>query len=309
MANAVIESVMILKRNCLILALLILIGQNIFALDQVKIASFNLRIFGQSKVEKAPVVKAIAEIIKRFDIVALQEIRDKEESAILVLMDEINKDSKQYDLIVGPRLGRTSSKEQYAFVYRADKFNYDYFPITWNDDDEDAFEREPYIANFYTTEGNFDFILINIHTKPEDAEKEIGKLPQVMAFAAEYYGEEDVICLGDFNADGSYFKEDEYLNIFPENEYLWIIPNEADTNVAQSEMTYDRIAATTSATEDYLGEWGVMRFNELESINVLNLKELDISDHYPIWALFATGNDTDWKVEEGLHNEPSCRTF
>jgi len=284
---------MIQKRNWLVLALIIVVGGQVFAQEKISIASFNLRIFGQSKAEKEPVLKAISEIIKKFDIIAIQEIRDKEETAILLLMNEINKETRSYDYLVGPRLGRTSSKEQYAFIYRNDRIKYDYFPITWNDDEEDIFEREPYLANFYTTEGTFDFVLINIHTKPEDAQSEIKTLPRIMKFAEDYYGEEDVICLGDFNADGSYYNEENYRDIFPVEEYIWIITNEADTNVAKSDRTYDRIAGTIATKEDYGNEWGVLRFDEIEMNGSEVLNALDISDHYPIWAKFYTNNDTD----------------
>ena len=49
----------------------------------------------------------IVKIISQFDIVAIQEIRDKF--------------GTDYNYVIGPRLGRTSSsKEQYAYMYRAD---------------------------------------------------------------------------------------------------------------------------------------------------------------------------------------------
>ncbi len=237
-------------------------------------------------------LKAIAAIIKQFDVTAVQEIRDKDENSILKLMEEINSGAEKYGLLIGPRLGRTSSKEQYAFIYRLDKIRYDYFPVTWNDE-KDKFEREPFIANFYAIEGNLDFVLVDIHTKPEDAENEMMLLPQVMEFATEYYGEKDVICLGDYNADGSYFREDEYFKIFSEEKYIWIIPNEADTNVAKSDMTYDRITATRSLAEDYLLEWGILKFDEIDLNGSISIKPLDISDHYPVWAMFNNNNDTD----------------
>ena len=135
--------------------------------------------------------------------------------------------------------------------------------------------------------------LVDIHTKPEEAKNEIMNLPSVMEFASEYYGEEDVICLGDFNADGSYFNEEEYTMIFPEQKYIWIIPNEADTNVAKSNMTYDRIVATRSMAEDFLSEWGIYKFDEVDIEESFSLRALDVSDHYPVWANFSTLLDTE----------------
>lgn len=291
--TTMLKYLMIQKTNSLVFIFLILLGQYAFTQNQINIASFNLRIFGQAKAEKEPVIKAIASILQQFDLVAVQEIRDKDENAILKLMDAVNILPEKYGFIVGPRLGRTSSKEQYAFIYKLNSLKYDYAPMTWNDEEHDIFEREPFAVNFYVVEGNLDFVIVNIHTKPEDADAEIRQLTRVMEFAAEYYGEEDVICLGDFNADGSYFKEEEYLSVFPEEKYIWIIPNEADTNVAKSDMTYDRIVATRSMDEDYLLNWGILRFDEIDLNESMNVKVLDISDHYPVWASFSTENDTD----------------
>jgi hypothetical protein len=58
-------------------------------------------------------------------------------------------------------------------------------------------------------------------------------------------------------------------------------------------MTYDRMAATRNIAEDYLSEWGILRFDELDLNGSMSIKALDISDHYPIWAKFSTVNDTD----------------
>ena len=81
------------------------------AQDRVAIASFNLQIFGQSKVSKVDVLGEIASIIRQFDLVAIQEIRNKDETAILTLMNAVNAEGREYSFIVGPRLGRTNSKE------------------------------------------------------------------------------------------------------------------------------------------------------------------------------------------------------
>jgi hypothetical protein len=56
--------------------LLVAISQSLIAEDQIRIASFNLRVFGVAKAEKLAVLAELASIIRQFDIVAVQEIRD-----------------------------------------------------------------------------------------------------------------------------------------------------------------------------------------------------------------------------------------
>ncbi len=91
--------------------------QNVPSPDTIKIASFNIQVFGQSKSSKQEVMDILVQIIRNFDIVAIQEIRDAAGTAIITLKNQVNVDGSSYDVVVGPRVGRTSSKEQYAFTY------------------------------------------------------------------------------------------------------------------------------------------------------------------------------------------------
>jgi deoxyribonuclease-1-like protein len=277
--------------------------------DTIRIASFNLQVFGTSKAGNAALLGVYAKIIKHFDIVAVQEIRDASGTALPALMSAINADGSHYDSVVGPRLGRTSSKEQYAFIFNTAAIQLLPGSYTFDDDMDgnhsndvddatlhpgvDLFEREPFVAEFKVTSGNFGFVLINIHTKPEDATAEIGHLPEVMADAAALLGEKDVICLGDFNADGSYFNESTYATIFPSSTYDWLIPNSADTTVAASSNTYDRITVTKSVDEDFDGTAGVYSYDQAGDLGSSGLSVGDVSDHYPVYAEFWEDRDSD----------------
>jgi len=86
--------------------------------DTIKIASFNIQVFGRSKASKPEVMEVLSKIIFQFDIVAIQEIRDKTGKAIKDLEVAVDALGENYDFIIGPRLGRTNSKEQYAYFYR-----------------------------------------------------------------------------------------------------------------------------------------------------------------------------------------------
>ena len=51
----------------------------------------------------------------------IQEIRDKEQTAFPELVKEVNaglSPSEQYDFVQSPRTGRTSSKEQYGYIFK-----------------------------------------------------------------------------------------------------------------------------------------------------------------------------------------------
>ena len=240
--------------------------------ETIRIASFNIQVFGQSKAGKPEVMDILAEIIRRYDIVAIQEIRNKPGTAIIALLNEVNKNGSSYQVITGPRVGRSTSKEQYAYMYDTETIEQVSDPYTFDDDNDgnnsndvddsvhpnDLYEREPYVAHFRVADGNFDFVLVNIHAKPAKAGEEIGFLPDVITDAVTNLNELDVICLRDFNADGRYYDESDYLQFFPDGQYTWLISNSVDTTVADSDNTYDRMVITRGLVEDHTGSTGVL---------------------------------------------------
>ena len=145
--------------------------------DYITVASFNIQIFGQTKISKPEIMDVISRIIKRYDVVAIQEVRSKEQNVIPTLLSYVNDANTNYDYIISQRLGRTESKEQYAFVYNTKTV--DLIPESSYvvDDPDDVFEREPFVAFFRS--GNFDFKLVNNHIKPEDVSAELSQLAVV----------------------------------------------------------------------------------------------------------------------------------
>ncbi len=156
----------------------------------------------------------------------------------------------------------------------------------------DVFEREPYIASFRS--GSFDFTLVGIHTKPDDAWSEIGNLTNVVrSVLSKDAAEKDVIVLGDFNADGRYFNESDPTSPFKTSAYYWVIANDMDTMI-KTDYTYDRIVLTNATFHsEYVEESAaVFHFDMKYAISNATLVE-EVSDHYPIYAEFATDQPDD----------------
>ena len=254
--------------------------------ETIKIMSFNIQIFGVSKMAKQEVVRILVDIVSHADIIAVQEVRslniDPIEQFMVFLPDT-------YKYVIGPRQGRSSSKEQYWVIYDSSKITV-LEEDSWPDED-DIFERSPY-AVYFKTSGTFDFILLNNHIQPRAAGKEIRALPRVVTYYVDLWKDSDVLVLGDFNADGQYFDGSLLDLIFPVNEYRIIFTNE-DTTLARSHNTYDRFIITNSAVEDFTGNFGVIRFDEVYDFKSYGISPRKVSDHYPIWAEFWTNRDTD----------------
>lgn len=154
----------------------------------------------------------------------------------------------------------------------------------------DKYQREPFIAYFKAKDGSFDFVVIDIHTEPDDTKSELNDLPNVITDASNHFSERDVILLGDMNADCDYLNEDDQTLTLRNQSYRWLITNDMDSNVADTSCTYDRMIVTSTLDEDLSGISGVFRFDQQFE---LDCAAKEISDHYPVFAEFFINKDTD----------------
>jgi hypothetical protein len=56
----------------------------------IKIATFNIQIFGESKKNKTEVMDVLTKTVKNFDVVAIQEVRDTNDDIVPYFVGRIN---------------------------------------------------------------------------------------------------------------------------------------------------------------------------------------------------------------------------
>lgn len=250
--------------------------------DSITIASFNIQVFGQSKLNKPDVMEVLTKIVRQFDVVAIQEVRSSQQDVLPRFVSMLNADGSRFDYAIGERLGRTSSKEQYAFVFNTATIEIDRSAIYTVGDPDDLLHREPTVASFRVRgpapEEAFTFTLVNIHTDPDEVDMEVDVLDNVMqAVRSDGRGEDDIILLGDLNADERSFGE---LGQMP--DVYWVISG-VPTNT-RGTKTYDNLLFYASATTEFSGRGGV--FNFQEEYNLSGEQALEVSDHLPVWGEF-----------------------
>jgi len=230
------------------------------------IGTFNIETFGATKAENTPVYEAILNIIRQYDIIAIQEIRDNS-GTVAAHLGNIS----GYRLEMSDRLGRSISKEQYAFLWtgRVVPGVSRQYP-----DSNDKFERPPFMMDF--TLDDYHFVIITVHTKPEDAQEEIKALPEVVDWARTQYQLDDIFIMGDLNMDCTYFNK---FNLAFTN-YTLLINEKADTTVSKTtNCAYDRIVATR--INDNILSSGVD--NEEAATDGDETLQSAISDHWPVY--------------------------
>ena len=182
--------------------------------ETIRIATFNIKVFGPTKAGKPAVMGVLADIVRKYDIVAVQEIKDRKREVPELFLEAINDGGTTYGVLASERTGKQeddkSSRELYAYYYRTSTIAVLDEGALYDDSEPDHFQREPFVARFAAKAGNFTFALVNIHTPPKRAVAEIGALHHVVEWARERYpDEDDFIVLGDFNAGCAYASEDE----------------------------------------------------------------------------------------------------
>jgi deoxyribonuclease-1-like protein len=248
----------------------------------ITVGSFNIQVFGQSKLSKPEVMQALAQIARKFDVLAIQEIRSKSQDVLPKFVALINATGAKYDFVIGPPLGRTTSKEQYAFIYDTATVELDPDSVYTVDDPDDLLHREPLVAGFRVRGPQpneaFTFTLVNIHTDPDETRQELNALDDVFrAVQRDGRGEDDVILLGDLNVDERNLGE-----LGAMSNIVWAISNQP-TNT-RGDKTYDNLVFHHAATGEYTGRAGV--FDMRAAFNLTLEQALEISDHQPVWAEF-----------------------
>ncbi len=249
----------------------------------IRIASFNIQVFGEQKISRPDLTSILARVVRSFDVVAIQEIRSERQDILPRFVEMINADGHRYDYVIGPRLGRTVSKEQYAYVFNTATIELDRESLYTVNDPDDLLHREPFVAGFRariaTPEQAFTFTLVDIHTDPDEAQREVNVLDDVFrAVRNDGRYEDDVILLGDLNADERHLGE---LGQLP---YMtWSIAG-IPTNTRHTH-TYDNCLFDRRATTEFMGRSGVVDL--VREFNITQELALEVSDHMPIWAEFS----------------------
>ncbi|XP_034021837.1 deoxyribonuclease-1-like isoform X2 [Thalassophryne amazonica] len=267
----------------------------------MKIASFNAKNFGEKKVKDKNVMKYFIEIISRYDVIVMQEVMDKNNKVMGQVLKKLNDTrcnrDRPFSLTSSSRLGRDTYKEQYVCLYReceaalVDQHQYEDEQVG----DEDVFEREPFSLLFRCPAAVVkDFVLITVHTKPKDTLEELEELNDVVDNVKENFGTNNIMIIGDFNADGRYISLKK-LNKLPIRHppYHWLIGDDIDTTSSNlNDHTYDRIVVYGDAMLKAVVPNSAKPFNFQEEFDLSDEMVRHISDHYPVEVELKTPKTT-----------------
>ncbi|KAE8583107.1 hypothetical protein XENTR_v10020428 [Xenopus tropicalis] len=255
-----------------------------------KIASFNIQRFSMTKVDDPVVLELLIRILSRYEVIAIEEVMNADNTAIISLVKELSLATKlNYNVLISDHLGRSSYREKYAYIYREDIVK----PVEWYHYDDgcencgtDSFIREPFVARFTSlTTVVKDFALISIHTSPDYAVMEVDALYDAWVDAKQRLKMENILILGDYNAACSYVAARHWpiIRLRHAEELAWLIGDKEDTTVStNTNCAYDRMVAGGQQLQSGIIPGTAKAFNYHVAYDLTYEMAKAVSDHYPI---------------------------
>lgn len=249
----------------------------------IRVASFNIQVFGKSKAAKPHVMDLLARIVRSFDLVAVQQIQCSDDDLLPNFVELINSADRHYDYVIGPRLGRTRDKEQYAYIFDLTTIEVDRSQLYTVADPDDLLSREPLVGWFRVRgpppDQAFTFSLVNIRTDPDEIEQELNVLDDVYRVVRDDgRREDDVLVIGDLNADDRHLGQ-----LGQASGMAWVISGMPTDTRGTTQV--DNIVFPHQATNEFTGRAGVFDF--MRQYNLSMEEALEVSDHMPVWAEFS----------------------
>lgn len=293
------------------------------------VATWNIRAFGGlseqwSETDASPKrnlrgLASIAEVIRRFDIVAIQEVK-RDTTALRYLLEEFL--GPDWGVILSDVTeGDPGNSERLAYVYDSRRLTPSglageiVVPPIGNDPPPVQFARTPYIAGFRA--GDVQLALLTTHILYGDTPDD--RRPELEAFAsytAEYLRqggsaeERNLVVLGDFNIDKRKLDNPLFAALVAEG---LVVPGElldVKSSTGSEVKHYDQIGWFVGSLDvPYRGRAGVVDFKGAV-FPELTASQMTwrVSDHLPLWVEFGVDRSVE-ELAEVLDVFPDARAL
>lgn len=188
------------SKRILSILLLLIITFSVYGQSAISVCSWNIRAFGKTKSDQD--IEFIANTVKGFDVIAIQEVVAGYGGAQAVarLHDELNRKGAKWDYSISdPTISSAYKTERYAFIWKTSKLKK--VGNAWLETKySKVIDREPYFIRL-NSNGKV-FTLVNFHaiTKSKQPETEI----KYFKFFPQSYPDDNLIFCGDFNVPQSH---------------------------------------------------------------------------------------------------------
>lgn len=271
-----------------------------FVTNVIRIASFKLNeTIADQQSELA--LELLAEICRRYDAIAFQEIGADDRDWLAQLTDRMNTGRAPNQTGSRPATNLQPdyfyisdrspdmiqsippSSVKSAIVYNQRTLELDQSQQYNVNDPDQILSRKPLVACFRTRgpapDQAFTFSLVNVKIDGSRPEGEMAYLGELFrAVRDDGRGEDDVLIVGDFNAG-----DRELLPMRKRAGLTWVVSNRPTNTLNTSQ--FDNLVFNEAATVEFTGRGGVFDF--MRHYNLRLDDALRISEHLPVWAEFS----------------------
>ena len=253
--------------------------------NRIRIASFKLASSATSHPNPALSIGVIADICRRHDLVAFQEVDGHRPGWLDELVTEIARQSNGWALYkhASDHVRVARDEPQFAFVYNTATLDLEIGHTYTVADPNNVLNREPLVGWFrtraVTPNEAFTFTVANIQLDRKHPGNEIAWLGSLYdAIRRDGRGEDDIIFVGDFKSGDRALKQ-------TQKKYgmTWVVSDQATNTM--NDAQFDNIVFNQMATLEFTGNGGVFDF--LKVYNLGFHDAIAISDHMPVWAEFS----------------------
>ncbi|BBM82016.1 hypothetical protein [Candidatus Uabimicrobium amorphum] len=309
------------------------IQENLVKLDaqkrnSVRIASWNIQNFGESKTNKIvpyknkeyTIPEVVADIIysAKFDVIAIQEVEGDNLESVERVVEVLNMrvGEEAYRLTYPEKMGVSSNTAEFLPIVYDNR----YVRLKTQGMLRDLeMQRPPHYALFelrdnkfkspQTKKNIFDFCLVSVHLAPKaSGDKDIPRrndfknVPKIFRFLNKKFAIEDIIVAGDFNCDPNRRGIDGELwaQIRKKKIVVHPITLRGKQEIATKTMTYgqrvnDNMIWMGNSEEDWaqtkeVYEYDKLHFQRDGKVDTTSARV--ISDHLPVWGKFYATRDS-----------------
>lgn len=249
----------------------------------LRIGSWALSGFGPSKLGSEHCRLNLIRMIRKYDVIALQQITARERDVMPRIVDEINEGGQTYDFVLARPTGPSERSEQLAILFNVKRVHIDRSQTYTVADPQNRMTYDPMVAWFRAAEPSpesaWTFSIVNVRINLARAAAEVALLPSVFSSVrSDGRGEDDVVMAGLFQADDSYL-----VPRIMGNDVVAAVRS-STTDIFHQHQTCN-ILVDRNHTSEYIGRGGPVDFLRVFNLNVSEAEA--VSSHLPVFAEFS----------------------
>ncbi|MCS7304619.1 MAG: hypothetical protein NZ602_05860 [Thermoguttaceae bacterium] len=264
------------------------------------VASFNAHPLDAGKLSHPARLAALVQLLRRFDLVALQNIQLQAPGLLWELRDHLNTGGRYYEVAFDPESFQQPGRPVSAFLYDRATVEIDLAKLYSMEDLQGRLYDRPLVGSFRARGPHpsqaFTFILISVYIQPERADQELPLIEQLYRTVRKNSSGEDDILLA-----GTLPMKQEHLQQWAKDLQLTAAVGGSVARLPGESLWVDNILFVRRATVEYTGRSGMVDLVRELGLSVQEAMEL--SEHWPVWMELSV---YEGGVPDGVVYRPVC---